>query len=49
VYTELPDLPSSALISDWEALTEANIGEVITKLPCVMVYFYLAKETYQDD
>jgi len=52
VYTEPPDLPLSALISGWEELTEAKIGEVSTKLPCVtsgMVYSYFAKETCQDD
>lgn len=52
VHTEPPDLPSSAPISGWEALTEATIGEISQKLPCVtsgMVYSYLSKETCQDD
>ena len=52
VYTEPPDLPSSAPVSGWEPITEANINEVSQKLPCVtsgMVYSYLANETRQDD
>jgi len=52
VHIEPPDLLSSAPISGWEALTEANIGELCAKLPCVtsgMVYLYLAKETCQDN
>jgi len=51
-YTEPPDLPSSAPVSGWEPITEANINEVSQKLPCVtsgMVYSYLANETRQDD
>jgi len=52
VHIEPPDLPSSAPISGWEALTEANIGDLSAKLPCVtsgMVYLYLAKDTCQDN
>ena len=48
MYTEPPDLPSCAPVSDWEVITEANINEVGLKLTCVvtsgMVYSYLAKK-----